>query len=308
MNKKKEDFEFYDDNYFDKARERVERLRELEERELFLRKEKNRLIREKPWFRKPQNLIAIVGILFPIVVTMLINIYIEDKKELTVEYFEIEPLIVESSNFGNKVSIKYDSTEIKNISRIKFRILNSGDIDIEKSDFIDGSLKISILPKSHNNKINIYKVLKINDAGQQNSILEFEPFNHNNAFSYLPSLLNKGDEVILDAYLIDPSNYTINIKGKIKNGEIRGPQFSKADNLELGYKSFILSIYSFFNSKWVMIPLFVLIFILTAISSVFIFAMADDEEPKGLLYSMGITIGLISIFSLIIIISTLAYT
>lgn len=308
MSKKKEDFEFYDDEYFDKARERVQRLRELEERELYLRKEKSRLIKEKPWYKKPQNIIAIIAILLPIVASILISAYSEDKKEITVEYFEIEPLIVESSNFGNKVSIKYDSTEIKNISRVKFRIFNSGDLDIEKNDFIDGSLNISFSPKVKNDVINIYKVLKIDDAGQQNSILEFEPFNKKSSFSYLPSLMNKGDVVIIDAYLIDPSNYSITIKGKIRNGEIKGPEFSKADKLELGYKTFILSTHSFFNNKWLLTTVFALIFMLTGISSIYIFVTSTEEEnPKTLMIAMGITIGLISILSVTIIISTLIY-
>jgi hypothetical protein len=305
MTKRKDEFEFYDDEYFDKAKEKKERLRELEEREFYLRNEKSRILKEQPWFRKPQNLIAVFAVLLPIIVSFFISIYSEDKKEITIEYSELEPLIVESSSFGNKVSIKYDSVEIKNISKLKFKIINSGNLDVEKKDFIDGPLKIVLSDSDNTEKVNIYKILNIDDAGQQNSLLKFDTFNKISSFTYLPSLLNAGDEVIIDAYLIDPSKFNISMSGKIKNGKIIGPIISKKDEFNIGYKTLILSINSFFKYKWLSIIIFVILFFITALSSIFILSM--QEDPKWLTNIMGLTIGVVAIFQIIIIISTLIY-
>ncbi|KAB8154225.1 hypothetical protein EZY14_007250 [Kordia sp. TARA_039_SRF] len=304
----KNKFEFYDEEQFSLANERAKRLEEIEQRENFLRKEKLRLQNEKPWYKKPQNLIAIFGILFPIIVSILISQSNDTKKELTVEYSNIEPLIVESSSFGNNVSIKYDSTDINNISRVKFRIINSGTLDIEKGDFVDGPLKIFLKSKLVNQDLKLFKISKKNNAGQQNAILEFESLNKESSFTYLPSLLNKGDEVTLDLYLIDPVPFNFDIKGKIKNGKVKGPILSKNEEFVLGYKTFVLSINSFFKYKWLTIGFLVILFIITGISALFIFAMGEDIEAPILTIIMGGVVTLVATLDLAVIISLIVYT
>lgn len=303
-----EEFEYYDEKQFNQARERVKRLEEIEQREHFLRREKLRLQREKPWYRKPQNLIAVFGVLFPIIVSILINQSSETKKELTVEYSEIEPLIVESSSFGNNVSIKYDSTDINNISRVKLKIFNSGTLDVEKNDFVDGALKITLKSNLPNEELKLFKISKKNNAGQQNAILEFESLNEESSFTYLPSLLNKGDEVVLDLYLIDPVSFNFEIKGKIKEGNIIGPLLLKNDDIKLGYKTFVLSINSFFKYKWLTIAVLMILFIITGISALFIFAMGEEIEAPAFTITIGTVISLVAILVLAIVISLIIYT
>lgn len=301
------DKEFYDKEFYHRMRDKERRIREIQDKEAILRREKSRIINEKPWYTKPQNIIAIFAIIFPIVVSYFITISEKDKKELTVKFSNTEPIILNTENIREKLSIKFDSSDVLNISKISFYIQNSGTIDITKSDFQDGPINL-ILTNNGNTKegVRVLQVNQVNDAGQQNSELKVSNIN---TIEYLPSLLNKNDEIKIDVFILNTPNTSVSFKGKIIGGEIIGPIAFNKKEITLGYKTFILSLNSFFSFKWLTVAVFILFFALTALSSLFIFAITseDEMEPKVLGIFMGISTSIISILCLIIMISTLLY-
>lgn len=299
--------EFYDKEFYHKMNDREKRLKEIAHKETILKREKSRIYSEKPWYTKPQNIIAIFAIIFPIVVSYIITISQKDTKELTIRYSKIEPIILETENIREKLSIKFDSSDVLNISKIRFSIQNTGIIDITKNDFQDGPIKLILTNNSNTQeKIKILQLTQTNDAGQQNSVLKQ---NSPNTIVYLPSLLNKNDEIIIDAFVLNTPNISIISKGKIIGGDIIGPYAFDKKEVILGFKTFILSFNSFFYYKWLTISVLVILFTFTALSTLFIFAMTSEGEidPKGLGIFMGTTIAIISLFCIILIISTLIY-
>ncbi|MDV3746308.1 hypothetical protein CMU21_00520 [Elizabethkingia anophelis] len=294
--------------YYDKEFERKKIIQELINKEEFLRKERNKITNEQPWYKKAQNVIAIFAVMFPILISYIITQNQKDNKEISIKYSSLEPIIVNSENIKEKLLIKYDSTEVRNISKIRFIIQNSGNIDVTKNDFEDGPIRITLSNINNNipNDIRILQVAEVQNAGQQNAKLKL--FKHN-SFEYTPSLLNKDDEVIIDAFILNVPSLEVLTNGKILNGKIRKPEILDKKEIELGYKTFVLSLNNFFGYKLITIIILTLLFALLALSSTFIFAMVSNSnlEPRGLGIIMGLSTSVMSIFNIILIISVSIY-
>lgn len=295
----------FDEEIYRNYKEKQNRLEELSKREAFLREQRHRLQSDKPWYKKPQNIIGLFAVLFPIVVSIFLSLYREDVKELTVFQSETEPLIIDSERIRTNVIIKQDSSEIKNIYKISFTLINTGNVTLDKNDFSDGPL--NMIMDFHKNKelSNIVEVFKRNDANQQNSLLKLKREKSKDVIQYMPSLLNKGDEVIFDVYLLSNSNLDISVVGKIREGNILGPIPKYKNNITYGYKSFVHSIQAMLGYKWIAISFFVILFIFSAFSTLFQAIMTHENEldPKLLGVLLTITTGSISVFSIVILVS-----
>lgn len=302
---REEEFRFEGERYReDNVRE--QRIKDILDKEAILRKERQKLTSEKPWFRKPEIMVAVLGIIIPIIASYIISFSANDTKLLTVSNSNFEPIISKSNNLHSNLVISYDSLAVNNISKLTVKIKNSGNVSLVKSDFIDGPINFQInFDKS--NPSTILQVKKKSDANQQSSKLEFKNYVNRSNIIYLPSLLNSGDEVVIEAFFLNTPNADFSIVGKLLNGEIKGPNLIAIKDSPLGYKTLILSINSIFSYKWLTIFVFIFLFMSTALSSVFQLAMVDDQEPKRLIVMLGIITFLISILSIVIIISVLYY-
>lgn len=295
----------YEGKNFSNYRERQKKLDELAEREAYLRLQKNRLQAKQPWYRKPQNIIGIFAVLFPILISILFSFYKEDVKELSIYQSETEPLIIDSERIRTNVIIKQDSSEIKNIYKISFTIVNSGNVTLDKKDFSDGPINLIMDFKNATDETLIVEVFKRNDANQQNSVLNLKREMSKDIIQYMPSLLNKNDEIIIDVYLLSNSSLDVNVIGKIREGNVIGPIIRHKSSIDFGYKTMVQSIQSIFGYKWISISLLIILFIFTALSSVFQAAMLNEKtlEPKLLGILMTFTTSILSIFFIIVLVS-----
>lgn len=264
-----------------------------------------------PWYKKIEIKVALIGIIFPFIITYIINSFDKEKKELSITYSQLEPIISESNEIINNLVINYDSVNVKNISKLNIKIKNTGNVSLTKNDFSDGPININIKYLNEAKNI-ILQAREKEDAGQQNSTLSYK--NSTNSVSeiiYNPSLLNTNDEVTLEVYLLNTPNIKIYSKGKILNGNIIGPNPIEIKENKIGYKTFVLSLNSFFNNKWLTILSLIIFFFFIALSTIFQFAMAKEpgqRDSKGLLIVMGFVTAILSLFTIILIVSTLQYT
>jgi hypothetical protein len=263
----------------------------------------------KPWYKKAEFIVPLFGILAPFLITYLINAFDKDTKEISILYSDLDPIISESKDIVSDLKITYDSSDVENISKVTFKIKNSGTLCLTKNDFIDGPININIKYLNGTKSI-ILQASEKENANQQNSTLEFKNFNHSSEIIYNPSLLNPKDEVIIDAYVLNTPNIKISSKGKILDGEIVGPSPIQKKEARVGFKTYIQSWVSLFGNKWFSIVIDILLFIILALSTLFQLSMSTEREHrevKSLLKIMGLTTGIISIFLIIVIVSTLLY-
>ncbi|ABQ03722.1 hypothetical protein [Flavobacterium johnsoniae] len=287
---------------------RDQKIRDILGKEAYLRRERQKLISEKPWYKKPEIIIAIFGVIFPILASYFITSYESDRKELTVLNSNFEPIISESSNFQGNLVISYDSAAVNNISKLTIKLKNTGNVSLVKSDFLDGPVNFQII-YDKNNLSTILQVRKKSDANQQNSELSYKNGKAKSSVIYLPSLLNKGDEVLIEAYFLNTPNARFNVVGKLLNGDIKDTRPIDSKDTKIGYRTFILSINSFFGYKWLTVFICIILFISTSLSSIFQYAMAQDQDldPKTLIYLIVTITSLIAILSISIMISVLIY-
>ena len=174
----------------------------------------------KPLVKRPEFKVALISVLLPFIITYLIRYFDEEKKELTISYSQPEKMISEINGITNELQIKFDSSNVKNISKITLRIKNTGTTSLTKSDFVDGPINLFIINKNASKNV-ILQAFEKEDANQQNSILKF--LNSNSSISqivYTPSLLNPNDEVVIESFILNSPDIKISAKGKIINGQI----------------------------------------------------------------------------------------
>jgi len=262
----------------------------------------------KKWYRRSEIIVGIIAIIVPVAASYIIN-NSKDKKELSISYSQITPIISQSNEIINNLKILYDSTEINNVSTLVLKIKNTGNISLTKSDFIDGPIMFKI-SNINNTPSLALQVRKKEDENQQNSELNFSNIEEITKVTYLPSLLNVEDEIEIEVYLLNQPTTKISLIGKINNGTILGPTPIEIEENIIGYETFIKSLTSFFYYKWLTITVLIQIFFLSAVSAIFQFDTIGEPEGEGikpLLFLMGFMSMLIAIFSLIFIVSVIIY-
>ncbi|WP_396637384.1 hypothetical protein [Maribacter sp. R77961] len=286
-----------------------EKLEDLKERSNKIRMERERILSSKPWYSRPQNIIAVLAILIPITSTILFNFFQSEKKQLEIQYNIPQKLLDNNDQLKSSVSIQYDSLNINNISSIIVRISNTGDIPIKKSDFIDGPIRFNITDnfKKKNNDVFILDILKINDANQQNSEIELIESNGKGVFTYLPSLLNPNDEVIMNVLVSNEPTVNILISGKIEKGTINTYEITENKEGNIQVSSWGKSIISFFKNRAISIPITIFAFFVFFIFNIFPWAMLSngefESEPRILGPILIFSLNLLSVFTLILFIA-----
>jgi hypothetical protein len=282
-----------------------ERVRELREREMLLKKEREQLIYRAPWYTRSQNILAILTIIIPILVSIIFKLAEKDKKELTIESYEVEKLILSNELYKNELSIKYDSLSIINVSSSRITITNTGDRPITNMDFVDGPLKFILKNKSNSGEAKtplLLNIIKVSDANQQNSQIEILERHPDCTFTYLPSLLNHGDRIELSVLLANEPQVEVNWVGKITDGEIQFRLSKKESNQTIQLNNFAKSLLSWFKNKVVSIPFVLASFLILAIFNVVLWLQNTDgtmsSDPPILGFTLLTGLSLLSIFVL----------
>lgn len=289
----------FDDEHFKK-------LRELREKENLIRQERERILANRPWYSKPQNLISVLAIILPIIASIIFKVLDEDKKILRIEYNQSEKLLTTNELKEQRISVNYDSLNITNISSIKITITNTGDIPIRKSDFIDGPIKFNVLDKIQNRELQkfpfLLNVFRINDAGQQSSELKILERKRIGQFVYKPTLLNPGDKVEIGILLSNEPNVDLTWAGKIDNGQIEFHKNIINESQNIQINSTAKSILTIFKNKAISIPLTIAVFFILLIFNIGLWMMnADGEfntEPAFIGFILLLGFSLFSIFTL----------
>ncbi|WP_298306263.1 hypothetical protein [Flavobacterium sp.] len=262
----------------------------------------------KPFFKRIEVKVALISAILPFLITYLINYFDNDKKELTISYTQPEKMISEIDGISNELSIMYDSSSVKNISKLILKIKNTGTVCLTKKDFVDGPINLYLTNKSGAQNV-ILQVIEREDANQQNSHLTFKNSKSSTSqIIYSPSLLNSNDEIVIESYILNSPDIRISTKGKIMDGQIFGPNAIAIKENKMGYKSLIISLTSLLGSKWLAILIELLFIVILSVSTLFQLAMSTEKEhkeTKPLLQIMGFTTGILAVIGIIIIVSTL---
>lgn len=285
------------------------KLQDLKNREINIRKEREKIQASRPWYLRIQNLISVLAILIPIFASIIFKIVDESKKELTIEFNESEKLLTSTKLSNKNISVNYDSLKIQNISSLKIILKNTGDIPIRKADFLDGPIRFTIkdrVQKDSNKLPFLLNVFKIDDANQQNSELKIIEQKSTCEFAYLPSLLNPGDKVEIGILLSNEPNVRLNWAGKIDNGDIQFQQLVANDN-NIQTNNFAKTILNVFKSKAISIPLIIAVFFILLIFNILLWNRMStgelESDPPLFGYTLLLGFTIFSIFTLIFFIA-----
>lgn len=261
--------------------------------------------------QKLQIWITIFAIVLPILVTLILKLIEQETKELSIYYTQTEKALINTSTIDNKINLSYDSINVKNISITKIIIENSGTSTLNQSDFEKGGIELIITPeieKDLNNTLPyLMDVVLSENAKQRNSTLSFGSNEKNGYIEYSPSLLNKGDRIIIETYIPMDTKIKLDYIGKIKGGTIKAPvlysSISKTSKLE----TLINSINNFSTSKAITILLFVMLFSTMALGAVGFQSMTtndsnewSDMKPQSkIIFTLMILFSLLFLFLLI---------
>ncbi|BAX79343.1 hypothetical protein [Labilibaculum antarcticum] len=280
------------------------RLKEIAEREKELKREKSMLLRDKPWYTKASNWIAI----FAIIISATLSIYTlnrtDKKKQLTVSYSKTSSLFTNISRNEYSFQLLYDSLTIENLSKLSVRMTNTGEKSISSDDFKDGPIRVIFSNDDIDKNETIPTIIDIvtkQRANQTNDKIIYDN-KLNSSFEYLPSLLNKGESIELEIYLSCTSTSVSNIIGKITDGELINTGLSsneKNQNENLSFNTIFKSFSNAVGSK----TLSVIILIILSITAIIYLVLElplvgfDDKEDTVISIS-AMTIGLFPILLL----------
>ena len=287
------------------------RFAQIEEQQAILRKEKALLLRERPWYSRPGNWIGIIGILIAIVIFALSQLIGKEKKELTISYTPISPLVSFESPALSKLQINFENKPIENLWRFLIRFQNTGTKSISEEDFKDGpiynEIKFKELYKSNELTIDypnlntfelplLLDILEMDTAGQTSHILIIKNQNDPAVFTYQPSLLNKGEIVEFEVFLSTSRDFNLKTTGKIADGKIINEgQVQELSNLPLSSKDSRLAIFGIKTNP--VISLVVLLILVIASISLLIFTIFGEGIFDSIVgFSFFTAILLISLF------------
>lgn len=268
----------------------VKKILEIEKSEQELKKRKHLLQKQKPWYTSASNIIGLLTIIITISIAIFSFIANEERLEMECLYSQAEPFTNISPNISNKVTVLFEGSSTDNIGRVRFKLSNNGTRAIKKSDFSDGPIQFKLngtLEGTESDSLGyvplLLDVVKLQNANQRNDIIEIKSTNEKSIFTYLPSLLNPGDEVELEALVSNITDLSVGIEGNIADGSfIASKQYeqrTKSTYLLLGD-----SIIRLLGAKWIAITLLIVFFLLSLLKS---FAAFDSFEHNLVDYTFG---------------------
>ncbi|MBA6155070.1 hypothetical protein H3Z83_00830 [Tenacibaculum sp. S7007] len=231
-----------------------------------------------------QTWIAIVSIIVPILVTFFIKLIENENKELSIYFKQTEKVLIKKTTINNNIALSYDSINVENISIAEIIIENSGNTPLTKLDFEKEGFELIVTPNVKKNKNNtlpyLMDVTCSENAKQRGSELSFSSNEKNGVIEYLPSLLNKGDRVILEVYIPLDTKINLDYNGKIKGGMIKSPilysDIKKTSKLE----DLITSINNIFLFKYFTVILFALLFSTMIIGAISLESLSTNDTNK----------------------------
>lgn len=234
--------------------------------------------------QKLQIWIAIFAIVLPILVTIVLKLIEQETKELSIYYTQTEKALINTSTIDNKINLFYDSINVKNISITKIIIENSGNSTLNQSDFEKGGIELIITPENEKNLNNtlpyLMDVVLSENAKQRNSNLSFASNEKNGYIEYSPSLLNKGDRIIIETYIPMDTKIKLDYNGKIKGGTINTPVLYSSINAPPKLETLINSINNISTSKAITILFFAILFITMTLGTISFQSMTTNDSNQ----------------------------
>lgn len=264
--------------------ERLKKLIDLENKEKEIKRQRNILQRQQPWYSQPSNVIGILAIIITIIFSLYSIFKSSENLELTSVYSEPKPLTNFSAALQEKIAVTFQGIPTSNIGKISFKLTNTGTRGLRKDDFVDGPIEFNIQSSNKSDKIDsisavpfLLDIKTINNSKQRNDILKINSKDKNAKFTYLPSLINKNDVVEFEVYISDINNVKISIQGNIANGKIISEKFAekadKSDFLKAG--NLLINL---FGSKWAAILVTLVLFLLSLLKS--LLAITENFEKN----------------------------
>lgn len=234
--------------------------------------------------QKLQVWIAIFAIVLPIIVTLVLKLIEQKTKELSIYYTQTEKALINTTIIDNKINLSYDSIKVENISITKIIIENSGTSTLNQTDFEKGGIKLIITPEIEKNLDNtlpyLMDVVLSENAKQRNSKLTFDSNEKNGYIEYSPSLLNKGDKIVIETYIPMDTKIKLDYIGKIKGGTIKAPVLYSKVNKISKLETLINSINNFSTYKSITIFLFVILFSTMSLGAIGFQSMATNDSNE----------------------------
>lgn len=207
---------------------RNDKLSEIEEMERYLRRQRSDLLKQAAWYKKPGNWIGILAIIVSISLFATNWLLGQENKELSASYSKIETLTSLTPSIRSKTRILFEGKDVPFIGKIRIRIKNSGTVSIQASDFQDGPIKFRISSESGASASDssadlpfLLDLKKSRGSGQRLDKLHIVSSSNPAVFTYLPSILNKGEHVDFEAYVSASENVSVSRSGKIMDGNIK---------------------------------------------------------------------------------------
>lgn len=264
----------------EKIRKRIAEIEEIEKQQLYLKRQREILLREKPWYKRPTSIISIIAILVSITLFIL-NTYISHQnKELTITYTNPSSLVLFTGSIKSKARIVYEQKKISDMSRSVIAIKNTGTKAIQLDDFKDGPIVFRIIYSNNENYEKtdtgsvppLLDIVNKNGAGQKLSVLQISSRMKPSVFTYLPSLLNPGEVVELEIYTSTQSEFSITAEGKISDGNIVFQGRIEAGSTHptpSNYKDmFLVGLNGLLGAKWITILISMILFIISLFLSI----------------------------------------
>lgn len=290
---------------------------EIEREEKDLKRRKILLQKQYKWYKNPTNIIGIVTIIVMVsiaIFTLLIN---SKYLELTCKYSEPKPLTSFSPEIQENISIKYKNSEVMNIGKINVTLENTGTAGITMDDFVDGPIEFYVKNKSSefyekSQQIPpmsdwpyaipfLLDIAVIENANQRNDSLYIYSYSHNAKFTYLPSLINKGEIIEFELYISDINEVSIEILGNLKNGNLIVKKYFSEEEEVGKFISLSNSIIGLFGSKVMAMLAILLIIFIVLINYAAIFSHSVTIEPRSFAQVISLIPGIVFLMILIVL-------
>lgn len=270
--------------------ERFKKLIELQNEEKEIRRQRNILQRQQPWYVQPSNVIAVLAIVITIFFSLYSIFKSTEKLELTCVYSDPKPLTNFSPALQDKIALTFAGIPASNIGKITFKLTNTGTRGLRKDDFVDGPIDFKIQSSYRPNKIDstytvpfLLDIRTISNSKQKNDILKLNSKDRNARFSYLPSLINKNDVVEFEVYISDINNVKISVEGNIANGKIISEKYAEKVDKSNFIKAGELII-NIFGSKWGAFLITLVLFLLSLLKSLIIMSEIFQGDKIDIIF------------------------
>lgn len=297
------------DNTENENKEYVNKLNEIKRKQRELKNLREQVVSSRPWYKSPQNILGLLAIVIPILVSVFFKLFDEKEKHLLIEYSDPVKLLSSDRVNERSISVNYDSLQIQNISNIKISFTNIGDIPIRKQDFGDGPILLTIKDRSSTNKgiepPFILNAFKIDEAKHQNSVLSLVEQKNPGKVAYLPSLINPGEKVEVAILLSNDPLVAVEISAKIDDGTVDFKMMEKLNQDNFQPPTALEKILKVFHNSYIKVPILIFLILILLIVNIGFWVTVSGGDMSFDPPSSGRVIAFL--FSLISIILVFVY-